>query len=225
MAGMREASAAGKRGASMRIGLSLLAAGLMTTVITVMLISAHPRDAAPVMRHISTVTPEAGKRLTNGTLVDFVVATPLDTKLKRANWTASTLSLDFVLPSSRVLDDHNVSQMLHDVEAVIRLAFLELENVNRVLIRFGESPQADAEAGLYANPENESSYRLLMASDVRRTDRWIAEEQSKWVGMGSADSDSLWKSRLRLSFTPLWEMKRNAAFMAGQEQSDSADGE
>src|SRR3569832_912155 len=112
----------------MRIGLSLLAAGLMTTVMTIMLISIHPRDAAPVMRHISTTASEGSKRLTNGNLVDFVVATPLETKLKRASWTAPTLSLDFVLAPDRSLDDSTVTQLMRDVESIIRMSFLQVEN-------------------------------------------------------------------------------------------------
>lgn len=107
----------------MRIGLSLLAAGLMTTAITVLLITVHPRDASPVMRHISIASSEGSKRLSNGNLVDFVIATPLETKLKRASWTAPTLSLDFVLASDRSLDDPTVIQLMRDVESVVRMRF------------------------------------------------------------------------------------------------------
>jgi hypothetical protein len=101
------------------------------------------------------------------------------------------------------------------------MSFIRIDNVDRVLIRIGESPDAGSASGLFANTDGQPSFRLLLAADVRRSDQWITSGESAWSGIENADTDPLWRQRLRLSFTPLWESKRNAAFIDSQRLSSS----
>jgi|GEM_PF-481557 len=206
----------------MPIGRSFLTASALTAALTVILLLIHPRDAEPVMHNVTGELAEQSKRLNNSNLVDWLVGLPLDTKLMRVEWRAPTLSLDMVMPSERRLDGDAVQAFLRDAEQIWRMSFIRIDNIDRVLIRFGESSQAGSASGLFANADGQPAFRLLLAADVRRSDRWMASGEAGWYGIEHADTDPVWRQRLRLSFTPLWESKRNAAFIDGQQPSSSS---
>ncbi|MBD3918790.1 hypothetical protein H8B09_08515 [Paenibacillus sp. PR3] len=201
----------------MPFGRSMLAMSLVTALITGMLMFIHPHEAAPVLRDM-TPTQAAEKRLTNTNLVDWLLTLSLHAKLKRVDWSSTTLSLDLIIPDDETLDDEAVQTLMKDAEQIWQMSFLQLSNVNRVLLRIGEMPQSTA-TGMFERSlsQNRSGYRLLLAADVRRTDRWIGLGEEGWHGIENAETDSYWRNRLRMSFTPLWQSKRNAAFIDQQQ--------
>lgn len=201
----------------MPFGRSMLAVSLVTALITGMLMFILPHEAAPVLRNM-TPTQAAEKRLTNTNLVDWLLTLSLHAKMKRVDWSSTTLSLDLIIPDDETLDDEAVRTLMKDAEQIWQMSFLQLSNVDRVLLRIGEMPQSAA-TGMFdrTQSQNRSGYRLLLAADVRRTDRWIGLGEEGWHGIENAETDSYWRSRLRLSFTPLWQTKRNAAFIDQQQ--------
>lgn len=175
----------------------------------------HPPEAAPALRNL-TPTSASEKRLSSNTLVDWLMTLSLHSKLKKVGWSSSTLSLDLIIPADEPLDDEAVRTLMKDAEQIWQLSFLQLSNVERVLLRIGESPQV-VEKGMFEHTQGQISYRLLLAADVRRTDRWVALGEEGWHGIEDAETDPYWRNRLRLSFTPLWQSKRTAAFIDQQQ--------
>lgn len=177
----------------------------------------NPHEAAPVLRDM-TNTQAVEKRLSNTNLVDWLLTLTLHAKVKRVDWSSPTLSLDLLIPADETLNDEAVQTLMKDAEQIWQMSFLQLSNVERVLLRIGELPQA-AETGLFERTPNQSrgAYRLLLAADVRRTDRWVGLGEEGWHGIENAETDPYWRNRLRLSFTPLWQSKRNAAFIDQQQ--------
>ncbi|WP_127566951.1 hypothetical protein [Paenibacillus xylaniclasticus] len=193
----------------MRFTQSFLTVSVLTAALTVILFIIHPHHTEPVMRNITGEITNHTKRLNNSNLVDWLVGLSLETRLMRVDWHSPTLSLDMVISSDTPLDAENVQSFLRDAEQIWRMCFLRTDNVDRVLIRFGESPNAKPYSGLFARSDRAPVFRLLLAADVRRSDRWIEAGESAWSGIEYADTDPIWRQRLRLSFTPLWESKRN----------------
>lgn len=176
----------------------------------------HPHEAAPVLRDM-TSTASAEKRLNSTNLVDWLTTLSLHSQLKRVGWSSSTLSLDLTIPEDEMLDDEAVRTLMKDAEQIWQLSFLQLTNVDRVLLRIGESSK-DTEASMFEHTQGQAaSYRLLLAADVRRTDRWVGLGEEGWHGIEGAETDPYWRNRLRLSFTPLWQSKRTAAFIEQQQ--------
>jgi hypothetical protein len=176
----------------------------------------HPHTAAPVLRDM-TPALAAEKRLTNTNLVDWLLTLSLHAKLKHVAWSSTTLSIDLMIPDNEPLDDEAVRALMKDAEQIWQMSFLQLSNVDRVLLRIGELPQSTA-TGMFerSQSQNRSSYRLLLAADVRRTDRWVGLGEEGWHGIEDAETDSYWRNRLRMSFTQLWQSKRNAAYIDQQ---------
>jgi hypothetical protein len=77
---------------------------------------------------------------------------------------------------------------MEDMERLLYLAFVQTDNVNRVLVRF---VQQDVSA---------EGPRVVAATDIRRTDKWLAAELSK-VDEANPFSDTVWRQRLRFSFS------------------------
>jgi hypothetical protein len=125
-------------------------------------------------------------KLTNSNLVDVLVAISLNERLNKAEWSNGILSVDLRV-STR---EGRPAVWFDDVEKLVRVSFLQLENVKRVLIRIVE--------------EKQNGEALLAAVDVRKTDEWLIHELN---GLADADPvhDELWRNRLRVSFTSAWE--------------------
>jgi hypothetical protein len=180
-----------------------------------MLMFIHPHEAAPVLRNMTSAST-AEKRLSSTNLVDWLLTLSLHAKLKRVDWSSPTLSLDLVIPANETLDNEVVRTLMKDAEQIWQLSFLQLSNVERVLLRIGEMQQS-AEGGMFEHARGQSPYRLLLAADVRRTDRWVVLGEEGWHGIEDAETDPYWRNRLRLSFTKLWQSKRTAAFIERQQ--------
>ncbi|MCA0754421.1 hypothetical protein KP806_05120 [Paenibacillus sp. N4] len=130
------------------------------------------------------VTPAI--RLTNRNLVDVLISMQLDERLNHTVWSNGVLSVDMsVNPASG-----RPAAWFADIEKMLRVSFLQLENVKRVLIRIVE--------------ERKDGKVLLAAIDVRKTDSWLLYDMD---ALKNADPihDTKWRERLRISLTAAWE--------------------
>ncbi|MGG4142856.1 hypothetical protein ABEW34_06965 [Paenibacillus algorifonticola] len=155
---------------------------------------------------VAVFRPSAATRLTNSNLVDLLIGLQLATPILRVEWENSLLTVEFKVNAARGLP----VEWTRDVEQLLRLSFVKMENVNRVLIRY--AVPAD-KAALPSNASKERDgqteladssvkSRLLLAADIRRTDSWLASLGE----LGSADPlhDEIWRERLRMSSTSEW---------------------
>ncbi|CAM3970025.1 hypothetical protein L1N85_04035 [Paenibacillus alkaliterrae] len=125
-------------------------------------------------------------RLTNRNLVDVLIAVQLNERLSNAQWSNGVLSIDMkVRPGVG-----RPSAWFSDIEKLVRVSFLQLENVKRVLIRIVE--------------ERPESKVLLAAVDVRKSDSWLLHDMDA-LAYADPVHDVLWRERLRVSFTSAWE--------------------
>ncbi|MDQ8735460.1 hypothetical protein [Paenibacillus sp. LHD-38] len=138
------------------------------------------RDEVAVFRASPAV------RLTNSNLVDVLVAIQLNERLKKADWSNGVLSVDMLVSTS----GGRPALWFADVEKLVRVSFLQLENVKRILIRMVE--------------ERTDGPALLAAVDVRKTDEWLINEMQH-LSQADPVHDEVWRERLRVSFTSAWE--------------------
>ncbi|OBZ17795.1 hypothetical protein [Bacillus sp. FJAT-26390] len=172
----------------MKIGKPLLTACVSVLAVTLLLTwLPHMASKRSANDHdIAVFRASPAVRLTNSNLVDVLVAISLSERLNKAEWSNGILSVDLRVSTSK----GRPAVWFADVEKLVRVSFLQLENVKRVLIRIVE--------------EKESGEALLAAVDVRKTDEWLIHELN---GLAEADPvhDELWRNRLRVSFTSAWE--------------------
>ncbi|WP_053376667.1 hypothetical protein [Paenibacillus sp. FJAT-27812] len=172
----------------MNIGKPLLTACVSVLAVTLFLTwLPHMASKRSANDHdIAVFRASPAVRLTNSNLVDVLVAISLSERLNKAEWSNGILSVDLRVSTSK----GRPTVWFADVEKLVRVSFLQLENVKRVLIRIVE--------------EKESGEALLAAVDVRKTDEWLIHELN---GLAEADPvhDELWRNRLRVSFTSAWE--------------------
>ncbi|MFC4777557.1 hypothetical protein ACFO9Q_12240 [Paenibacillus sp. GCM10023252] len=175
-----------------------MATALMTTMAAVLLISLLPHGEwkSPAQREeISVFRNMPYKRIGNDNLVDAMVSLQLSERLTKVEWKSAVLSVDVRVDSGASQPE----RWFADVEKLIRLSFLHMENVNRLLVRFVEyKPNAGA-----GSMNSHTAMRLLFAADIRKSDQWLADSLD---GMKEADPihSELWRKRLRLSFTSAW---------------------
>lgn len=171
----------------MRTGTAFLTACAVTLVLTLSIawlpeaIMNNKGDdgGVPVFRGTPVV------HLTNANIVDAMIGVPLHERLGHAEWRNSVLSLDLLVPS----ESGRPAVWFDDVEQLVRVSFLQFDNVNRLLIRIVES---DGE-----------KRRLLAAVDVRANDAWLNDSTGS-VAFSDPVHDETWRKRLRLSFTTAW---------------------
>ncbi|WP_150131588.1 hypothetical protein [Paenibacillus sp. BIHB 4019] len=148
----------------------------------------------------------AATRLTNSNLVDMLIGLQLATPILRVEWENSLLTVEFKVNAAKGLP----VEWTRDVEQLLRLSFVKMENVNRVLIRYAvpadkaalPSNAGKAREGQAGLADSSVKSQLLLAADIRRTDSWLASLGE----LGSADPlhDEIWRERLRLSNTSEW---------------------
>ncbi|OMF35165.1 hypothetical protein BK133_10645 [Paenibacillus sp. FSL H8-0548] len=174
----------------MKIGKPLLTAGMFALAITLLMIwlphAAWQRTAAH--NNVAVFHAIPAVRLTNSNLVDVLVSVKLNERLNKVEWSSGILSVDMRVSTIK----GRPTAMFEDIEKLVRVSFLQLENVKRVLIRFVEM-----------RPDGEV---LLAAVDVRKTDEWLISEIGRLSGADPVH-DELWRGRLRVSFTTAWEEK------------------
>ncbi|MUT65485.1 hypothetical protein [Paenibacillus sp. NEAU-GSW1] len=135
---------------------------------------------------VAVFHPSPATRLSNSNLVDSMVGLQLASPLAKVVWNHAILSVDI-----KVSDNPGQArQWPDDMRKLFQLSFVQMDNVNRVLIRFVDDSQDQA--------------KLLFAVDVRRGDSWLAGGIEE---LGKADPlhNEMWRQRLRISFTSAWE--------------------
>lgn len=172
----------------MNIGKPLLTACMTAVAVTLLFTwlphAAWQHTANPGEVAVFHATPAV--RLTNSNLVDVLIAIQLNERLSKAEWSNGILSVDMRVSAS----GGRPSLWFADVEKLVRVSFLQLENVKRVLIRIVE--------------EKPDGAALLAAVDVRKTDDWLIQEMDR-LAQSDPVHDELWRKRLRVSFTSAWE--------------------
>lgn len=171
----------------MRIGAAFLTACAVTLIMTLgiawlpeaLLNNEKDKGGVPVFHGTPVV------HLTNANIVDALLRVQLHERLGHVEWKSSVLQLDLLVPS----DGGRPAAWFDDVEQLVRVSFLQFDNVNRLLIRIVE--------------DEEEKKRLLAAVDVRANDAWL-NDSSDSITFSDPVHDETWRKRLRLSFTTAW---------------------
>ncbi len=172
-------------------GMALAAAIAGAAAIAAFLLP-HGDDAG--MQDIAVFQPERVTRLSQDNLVDALVAQSFSEPIKRTDLKGSVLAVDFAI---RAETGTSVA-IMNDVRKLVRLAFYQASNVDRLLIRYVEE-QSSATSG-YADADG---FKLLLAADVRRTDQWLGSS-AEAIAAAEPLRDPVWRQRLRLSITSEW---------------------
>lgn len=172
----------------MNIGKPLLAACATALAVTLLFTwLPHAAWQNTVNRsEVAVFRSTPAVRLTNNNLVDVLVAVQLNERIKKADWSNGVLSVDMRVSTS----GGRPGLWFADVEKLVRVSFLQLENVKRILIRMVE--------------ERGNGPVLLAAVDVRKTDEWLINEM-QFLSQADPVHDEMWRKRLRVSFTSAWE--------------------
>ena len=172
----------------MRAGKPLLTACLSALAITLLLtlLPHATRHSKAIHSDIDVFQVESVARLTTDNLVDVLIQIPLNERIGKVDWSSGVLTVELrVQPETG-----RPASWFQDVEKLIVVAFDQLNNVKRVLIRIAEN---EVDGG-----------RLMAAVDVRRTDSWLQQDLNL-LKNANAVHNELWRQRLRLSFTSVWE--------------------
>ncbi|AZN40714.1 hypothetical protein [Paenibacillus albus] len=174
-------------------GRRLLLACSITLSLT-LLISVFPLISHRAIENkgdVSVFHPVPVKRLSSDVIVDTMLSLGLSLQVKSVAWKGTVLSVDLSTDGYGEAQDIWMS----DLQRLLELAFVQTDNVSRVLVRF-VTPVRQSGAS------DESKLRLLAATDVRRTDSWLSTDLSKLNGVESF-YDEIWRKRLRLSVSKL----------------------
>lgn len=151
---------------------------------------------------VAVFEPKAITRISSDNLVDALSGLPLSHTITRASWQYAELHIDLLAGQQA-----NFAVAWHDLMLVLRLAFIQADNVNRLLIRFVEPYDGGAEGGSYAA----SRKRLLFAIDSRQEDSWLGRELLQ-MDEGELLGHAQWPVWLRLAVTPEGEARYGAQF-------------
>ena len=167
---------------------ALAAAACCAGLASVMLIALEPEPVPSDGRHLAVFRQDRSVRLDSDNLVDLLAGAEFGQKIRRVRWSGSVLSVDFAVARGGV----SAEAVFSDLKELIAQAFGRTTNVRRLLVRFEERDSASGRGA------------LLLAADVRRSDPWMAEH---WSGLKEADlsRDRIWRERLRLTTTRLWD--------------------
>ncbi|MEK3881458.1 hypothetical protein [Paenibacillus sp. PL2-23] len=171
----------------MRIGKVYTIALAATLLITASAgwLPAAMKQSREAGGHIAVFHGEPIIQLSNANIVDALAAVELQERLGHAEWRNAVLSLELLVPSG----SGRPAAWFSDIEKLITLSFLQLNNVNRLLVRIMEW--------------DEGGKRLLAAVDVRASDGWLQDERFQ-LPISDPVHDEGWRQRLRLSFTSAW---------------------
>ncbi|GBG12037.1 hypothetical protein PAT3040_06898 [Paenibacillus agaridevorans] len=167
-----------------------LTAALATLLITLAMtvVMGWFDGGARAKGEVAVMRQEQNNRLTNVNLVDILAEVPLREKLGHVEWNGNVLTLELIVSPGK----NRPQSLFSDVGKLTGLAFREVTNIERLLVRISE--------------RGEERKTLLAAIDLRRSDAWLEDELQS---MAYADPvhDEVWRQRLRLSFTRAWETR------------------
>ncbi|GLX68983.1 hypothetical protein [Paenibacillus glycanilyticus] len=160
--------------------LTALGAALAVTAVIGLL----PHSGVHSGREVAVFHPTGLKRLTSSNLVDAIIGLQLNGNVGKVDWNQAVLTVEM-----RADEEKQADRWYKDMEKLIRLSFTQMDNVNRLLIRYVDA---------------KDNGRMLFAADVRRTDSWLSEHLSE---LSDADPlhDELWRKRLRIAYTSFLE--------------------
>ena len=176
----------------MAVWKRIFLASTVTVSVTVLLSVLQPHADMRMTeggRDKAVFRPSIVKRLGSDNLVDSMIGLRLSLKLKKVEWKQGVLSAD--LSAEDMPDD--LKAWMSDMERMLYLAFVQTDNVSRVLIRIVESDRG-------AETQPAHGYRMLAAADIRRTDDWLATDLTR-VGEANPVLDDAWRARLRMTLT------------------------
>ncbi len=172
----------------MKVGKSLIIACAAVLAITISFAwlphflwqGTNTRHTVPVF-HTKPIT-----RLTNSNIVDVLIDLQLHEKIGKVDFSHAMVTIELRVDPLKGRPEG----WFKDVEKLVRGLFHPIQNVKRILVRMIET--------------EEEGGRLLAAVDVRSTDEWLKEEMSV-LKYADAIHDTIWRERLRVSFTTAWE--------------------
>ncbi|WP_028561298.1 hypothetical protein [Paenibacillus pinihumi] len=171
-----------------------LGAAAAIAVTASLVLSALPMAdlAAGGTRHELAVFRAVQPKLLNyDNVVELLSGLGLQQKIKRVDLNRGVLAVDLLTGKRSTAESLN-----GDVLELLRLGFIRMENVERLLVRVLECPEAAGDVQASLAPS------LLLSADVRKTDESLAEI-IPILHAGDLLEGS-WSKRLRLSYTPLW---------------------
>jgi hypothetical protein len=152
----------------------------------------HGGDAG-MQQDIAVFQPERVTRLSQDNLVDALVAQTFTEPIKRTDLKGTVLAVDFAIRA----ETGTSVNIVNDLKKLVRLSFYQASNVDRLLVRYVEAKQDAVHGG------GSDGYKLLLAADVRRTDKWLSGS-SEEIAAADPLRDPVWRQRLRLSITGEW---------------------
>jgi hypothetical protein len=167
---------------------ALAAAACCAGLASALLLTLGPEPVPSDGRHLAVFRQDRSVRLDSNNLVDLLASAEFEQKIRRVRWSGSVLSVDFAVREGEA----SAEAVYSDLKELIAQSIGHTTNVRRLLVRFEDADAASGRGG------------LLLAADVRRSDPWIAEQ---WSGLRDADlgRDRIWRERLRLTATRLWD--------------------
>lgn len=186
----------------MRIWKTLLLSVALALTATYLLASLPESNAvgSSQTQEAHVFVPSEATSLDFDHVVDVLGAKTWRNGLKRVVWSHAELKVDYEVPGHAAADDLNA-----DLLTLLRLAFVQLDNVERVRVRFVETGSDNAQT---KSPGDNRRPTLLLAADVRRTD----QELARYLAILS-QGDLLqpqWRELFRLRVTPEWERRYGA---------------
>ncbi|MFD0711151.1 hypothetical protein [Paenibacillus sp. GCM10027626] len=171
----------------MRVGKALLAASAVTILVTGLLgvLPLLGKKANKAALDVAVFQAERIKRISSNNLVDSLAGLQLGLPIRRADWHRAVLSVDLAVEGGVL----QAAAWMSDLERLLRLAFVQTDNVTRVLVRFVNTIDTETQ---------ERASALVAAADIRRTDEWLPAELSL---LSKADpfAEPIWRERLRLT--------------------------
>ncbi|WP_042162568.1 hypothetical protein [Paenibacillus gorillae] len=164
-------------------------AGLLAALAVTLVLAWLPHLHKETGRDVSVFHPTPATKLTNSNLVDAMVGLQLSGQLAKVEWKHTILSVEMKLPDAA----GQSQRWAEDMEKLIRLSFLQMDNVSRILLRYVEGNE-------------QGTSRLLFAIDVRKGDNWLLDEIDQ-LSQADPIHDERWRERLRISFTSAWEQR------------------
>ncbi|GBF72763.1 hypothetical protein PA598K_01030 [Paenibacillus sp. 598K] len=181
----------------MRIWKTLLLSVALALTATYLLASLPESNAvgSSQPQEAQVFLPSQATSLDFDNVVDVLGSESWRNGLKRVVWSHAELAVDYAVPRQAAADDLNA-----DLLALLKLAMVQLDNVERVRVRFVETASGSVQTG--ADGKRPA---LLLAADVRRTDSELARYLAN-LSQGDMLQPQ-WRELFRLRVTPEWERR------------------
>lgn len=178
------------------------AAAMLATLLLAGMSAWGGLQPAGARRDVAVFEPKAITHISSDNLVDALSGLPLSHPISRASWQYAELRIDLLAGRQA-----SFLAAWQDMMLVLRLAFIQADNVNRLLIRFVEP----YEGGAQSRSNADSRKRLLFAIDSRQEDSWLGRELLR-LDEAELMAHEQWPVWLRLAVTAEGEARYGADF-------------